>query len=264
MSGTERTGRHASRGKQAPERRPLPSRGSGGPSRGAEVDQLAGNATAAGNMNRQRLGPVIGIVGGVASGKSLVSRCFEKLGALRVDADRIGHQVLDRPDVQQQLRLRWGDEVFQADGRVDRGQVARRVFAADASGEADLDFLEALTHPMIAQEISRQLAEQRDAHPVAVLDAAVMHKAGWHRFCQYTVFVDAPMPLRQQRAALRGWSASDWQAREQAQGDLDLRRRQADFIVVKQGEIHIAELQKMSMAQLIEEARRRTWPTWPG
>jgi dephospho-CoA kinase len=63
---------------------------------------------------------VLGIVGGIASGKSLVSRRLAELGAEVLDADRVGHEVLFDPEVKRAIRGRWGDEVFDADGQVDR------------------------------------------------------------------------------------------------------------------------------------------------
>ena len=71
---------------------------------------------------------IIGVVGGIASGKSFVSASFKELGAFVLDADRTGHQVLDLPDVQRQIRTNWGDSVFRTDGSVDRRKLGEIVF----------------------------------------------------------------------------------------------------------------------------------------
>lgn len=61
----------------------------------------------------------VGIVGGIASGKSLVADQFRKMGALVIDADRLGHEVLELTEVREAIRLRWGEAVIGLDGKVD-------------------------------------------------------------------------------------------------------------------------------------------------
>jgi dephospho-CoA kinase len=101
----------------------------------------------------------IGLVGGVASGKSRVAQMLVELGAGLLDADRAGHAVLaEDAEVWHALRQRWGDEVFHADGSVDRAAVARRVFAQGNAAEGERRFLEDALHP----RIGRRLKAQRD------------------------------------------------------------------------------------------------------
>src|SRR5206468_438085 len=86
--------------------------------------------------------PVIGLVGGVASGKSLIAGQLADLGAVVLDADRAGHEVLDEPEVRAALRRRWGDAVFGTNGAVNRTSVGRIVFAPPPDGPRELQFLE--------------------------------------------------------------------------------------------------------------------------
>ena len=72
---------------------------------------------------------VIGIVGGIASGKSAVAEMFRQLGAAVVHADQIGHEVLADPQTRRRLRRRWGERVFGTDGAVNRAAIASIVFA---------------------------------------------------------------------------------------------------------------------------------------
>ena len=72
----------------------------------------------------------IGILGGVASGKSLVAEQFQSLGAGRLDADRAGHEVLRLPETVKAATARWGPAVLDAEGRIDRARLAKIVFAA--------------------------------------------------------------------------------------------------------------------------------------
>lgn len=175
---------------------------------------------------------LIGILGGVASGKSEVANRLRALGAEVLDADRAGHAVLCEPEVRQALERRWGPRILDAAGQVDRRKVAEIVFAGTTESEAELAFLEGLTHPRIGRRLEEQLAQwQRAGVPAAVLDAPVMLKAGWDRLCQRMVFVDTPWPVRLARARQRGWTEAEFAAREAAQEPLEAKRARADVTI---------------------------------
>jgi len=175
---------------------------------------------------------LIGILGGVASGKSAVSNRLKTLGAVVLDADQIGHEVLREPEVKEELRRRWGETVFDAAGEVDRRKVAGIVFAATPQGEDELAFLERLTHPRIGERLREQLEELRfRGVRAAVLDAPVMLKARWDRMCDCIVFVDTPRHVRLARARQRGWTEAGFAAREAAQEPLETKRRRAGTIL---------------------------------
>src|SRR5438477_12900597 len=101
--------------------------------------------------DRPPLGPppmlILGLVGGIASGKSLVAECLRDLGAVVLDADRAGHAVLREPDVVAALVNRWGNSILDPAGQISRRAVAKIVFAA--GNEAERKFLEQVTHPRI-------------------------------------------------------------------------------------------------------------------
>src|SRR6476659_10806472 len=95
---------------------------------------------------------IIGLVGGVASGKSLAAKMLVELGAVHLDADRTGHALLAEDyDVRRSLIDRWGNAILDIDGHVDRGAVAQRVFANSAAGTGNRKFLEDLLHPRIRE-----------------------------------------------------------------------------------------------------------------
>ena len=196
-------------------------------------------------MPTQRKIPVIGILGGVASGKSAVAGLFGELGAVVLDADRAGHRVLRQPEVEQAVRERWGDRVFDADGRVDRSGVARIVFAPPPDGPRELAWLEQLTHPRIRKLLEEEIERLTGARevPAVVLDAPVLDKAGWDRFCDYLVFVDVPRDVRLARALQRGWTAEQFAAREAAQPSAAERRARASHLVDNSGEIEQTKVQ---------------------
>jgi len=179
---------------------------------------------------------VVGILGGVASGKSLVARYLEQRGAGLLDADRAGHEVLRKPEIREAARARWGDAIFDQEGQIDRERLAEIVFAAPPEGPRERTFLEQLTHPEIGRLLEQQAAQMAaDGCQVAVLDAPLLLEAGWDRFCDTLVMVDTPREQRLERARKRGWSEEDFIAREGVQESLDSKRKRADVVVDNSG-----------------------------
>ncbi|MCO6459060.1 MAG: dephospho-CoA kinase [Pirellulaceae bacterium] len=195
---------------------------------------------------------VIGIVGGVASGKSLVSAEFRRLGARVLDADRAGHEVLEEEPVRQALRDRWGAAVFDRQGKVDREAIARIVFAPPPDGPPERRFLEGLTHPRIRGRLQDEAVVARESGlPAVVLDAALLLEAGWDRLCDVIVFVAAPRTARLERSLRRGWTEQQFAAREAAQMSLEEKQSRASQTIDNSG----------SAAETVEQVRR-LWHSW--
>jgi dephospho-CoA kinase len=176
----------------------------------------------------------IGLVGGVASGKSLVAKMLVEMGAGLLDADRAGHAVLaDDAAVQEAVRERWGSSVFRADGSVDRAAVARQVFGEGDAVRRERQFLENLLHPRIRRRLE-DLRKQFTAEgkPAAVLDAPLLLEAGWGPLCDICLMIDSSRDRRLQRARQRGWTEAEFNRREAAQWSVDDKRREADVTIV--------------------------------
>lgn len=156
-----------------------------------------------------------------------------------LSGDQIGHEVLELPDVANVLIQRWGDRVLTADGKVDRSAVAKIVFDQQNPPRArtELEFLESVTHPKIEDQLRSRLAQLKQAGRcrIAVLDAAVLFKAGWHTMCDRILFVDAPRELRQQRATHRGLAAEQFAAREASQTPVEEKRKKSDIVIDNSG-----------------------------
>ncbi len=180
---------------------------------------------------------IIGIVGGIACGKSFVADQFRSLGAVVIDADSVGHAVLREADVRNALVQRWGEAILTEDGEVSRSAVAQRVFSNKPEEKGNLAFLEDLVHPKIGNRIRARIeALERDRPGTSViLDAALLIEAEWANLCDKLVFVDVPREQRLARAKGRGWSESEFNAREAAQANLDLKRKQADWVMDNSG-----------------------------
>lgn len=179
----------------------------------------------------------IGLVGGVASGKSLAAKLLIDLGAIHLDADRTGHDVLaEDADVRDAVVNRWGDGILAADKSVDRTAIARRVFAQNEAGAADRKFLEELLHPRIGLRLDQKRNEAAAAgKPAVVLDAPLLLEAGWGSMCDVVLMIDAPRNLRLSRAKTRGWNEAEFNRREAAQWPVDEKRRHADVVISNRG-----------------------------
>jgi dephospho-CoA kinase len=178
--------------------------------------------------------PVIGLIGGIGAGKSLAAAALARRGGAVVDGDKLGHEVLKRPDVLARLVDRWGPGVVRPDGTPDRRAIAGIVFADPAERRA----LEEIVFPGIGR-LARERIAGAQADPAArfvVLDAAVMLEAGWSDPCDRIIYVDAPHDLRFRRLAARsGWAAGDLAAREAAQMPAAEKIARADAVVVNDG-----------------------------
>ena len=179
---------------------------------------------------------VIGLLGGVASGKSTVARQLARLGAGVLDADRAGHEVLRLPHIIEAVRRRWGEAAFGPDRQVDRARLGRIVFADPPAGPPERAYLEQLTHAEIAHLLQQEGAGLEAAGvKVAVLDAPLILEAGWDRLCNVLVFVATPREARLARALARGWGEKEFAAREGVQESLDSKRTRADLIIDNSG-----------------------------
>ncbi|MFN9507716.1 MAG: dephospho-CoA kinase [Planctomycetota bacterium] len=166
---------------------------------------------------------VIGITGGIASGKSEVTRILETLGAVVIRADKIGHEVLELPEIQNLLIRQFGQSVFlQKTHTIDRKKVAELVFGASPQALARRRMLEAITHRPIRAEIRKQLDQllnEKKADAI-VLDIPLLLESQWDRICDAVWFIDAPEEIRLQRALDRGWTQEHFRAREASQWSL--------------------------------------------
>lgn len=175
--------------------------------------------------------PVIGITGGIGSGKSSIAKALESLGAVVIDSDKLAHAELETPDVVKAIKARWGNKVCHADGRIDRRSLGAIVFK-DA---VELQWLEDLLYPRIHERrraIIDELKSRRGVKAV-VLDAPKLHEAGVDKECDAVLFVDADHDVRLQRVAqTRSWDAAELARREKMQIPLDKKKAMADYVVV--------------------------------
>jgi dephospho-CoA kinase len=184
---------------------------------------------------------VVGILGGIGSGKSEVSRGLSKhFKTFLIDADRVGHDVLGIPTVQDDIRQAFGDSVFDR-AEICRKSLAQKVFGSELHHKQALIELEKIAHPEIRRQVEKQIADIPHETDVVVLDAAVMLEAGWNDLCDTIVFVDTPFETRLKRVEEnRGWTADELRRREASQVSLEDKRAVSEFIVDNSGSLENA------------------------
>lgn len=171
---------------------------------------------------------ILGLTGGIGSGKSAVAQHFIDLGVHLVDADHAARWVVEpgKPALAK-IAEHFGPEVLQADGQLDRAALRKRIFA-DAD---ERRWLEALLHPLIGQEISQYLA--RAESPYAILVSPLLVESGQRKLTQRILVVDAPEQLQVQRTMARDQSSSEQvQAILKAQASREERLRHADDVLL--------------------------------
>ena len=201
---------------------------------------------------------VLGVLGGVGSGKSTVARLLAGPDGRVLSADALAHEVLRSPEVAALVRERFGPEVLGADGLPDRGRLAERIFASE-DAEAARRTLEGWIHPRVRARILEALDQARSARvPRVVLDVPLLLENevqhGLVPLCEALVFVDADAEVREGRAReKRGWSAGEVARRESAQLPLAVKRDRAEYVVQNNGSLEELE---QAVAAVIEEITR--------
>ena len=141
---------------------------------------------------------VVGVTGGIGSGKSAVTRRFERLGITVVDADVVARIVVAAGTAAlEAIAAHFGADILQADGTLDRAALRRRVFADDS----ERHWLERLTHPLIGQEIMDQISASRS--PYTILSSPLLLDTSQKSLVDCVVVVDAPEALQLQRTVQR-------------------------------------------------------------
>ena len=194
---------------------------------------------------------VIGVLGGIASGKSHVAASLAGSGGAVIDADELAHEVLASDEVTALVVEAFGEAALGADGRPDRGALAELVFSDAGQRER----LEGWIHPRVRAKIQVALdeAKARNTGPV-VLDVPLLlendAEHGLVAQCDHLVFVECDLDSREQRAtASRGWSPGEVARREQSQLALAHKQARADHTIVNRGSLE--ELDRA--AKLLDE-----------
>lgn len=173
---------------------------------------------------------IIGLTGQTGAGKSTVSKILEKYGCYHIDADKVAHDILENDkEVQEKLKERFGEDIIDKDGKINRKILAARAFADNESTLA----LNAITHPAVNNKIQNIIMVQKEYGTKAVIiDAIALFESGEAKLCDYTVAVTAPRDVRLERIIARDKiSVSRAKERINAQKDESFFTLNADYII---------------------------------
>ena len=177
--------------------------------------------------------PVIGLVGGIGSGKSEVARMLAEVGCVVCDSDSLVRKTLREPAIKEELVRWWGPTILDAHENINRKAVAHLVFASTE----DRHRLEQLIHPRVEALRHKIFAAAPSTTPALIIDAPLLLEAGLGPKCDRIWFIDTPLATRLERVQqTRGWSAHDLHRRESAQWPLERKRLAANDILQNEGD----------------------------
>ena len=193
---------------------------------------------------------IIGLTGGIGSGKTAAAGCFAEQGIPVVDADRIGHELIaSDADIQQALRDIFGNDIFEGD-TVSREKIGERVFT-DLTARQRLN---ALLHPAIINAVADRCAElARDNHPAVIVEAALLGESGRRDpWLGGLILVLAPEAVRIERLA-QGRNISEIEARRRiaAQANPETKIDIADWIIDNSSDMDALRKQTSAIVEAI-------------
>ncbi len=166
---------------------------------------------------------IIGITGGIASGKSIVADFFVNKGVPVVNADKIGHGILREDSIKNKIISSFGDSVLK-DGDIDRKKLGKIVF----HDKHKLHELNAIVHPYLINEILKRIDD--NSEPMLVIDAALLLQWNMNEICSYVILVTASEKTRIDRM-IQHTNLSCEEARDRIQAQQEFSDENADFII---------------------------------
>ncbi len=185
---------------------------------------------------------VIGLTGGIGTGKSEVARIFQELGAVLINADQIGHQAYTpHSEIWQEVVKAFGEEILQPNGEIDRKKLGSIVFA----DPDQLTRLNRIMHPRMARIVAQQVQELREqGADVVVVEAALLFVAGWDSLVGEVWSTESPENLVIKRLQSRsGLSQEEARKRIDSQMSAEERKSRSQVVVDNSGDL--AELERV-------------------
>ena len=170
--------------------------------------------------------PIIGIIGGIGSGKSTVAAEFARLGAKVIDADKIAHELLNKKNVLIKITEAFGPEILDSTKKINRRKLAGIVF----SDVRKLALLNSIIHPLVLEQSERLIRKYNNQKRVKdiVLDMPLLVEVGWHKKCSKLIFIDCSQKIRAKRAQKMGLNKNQLKIRENFQISLDKKLKLTD------------------------------------
>ena len=180
--------------------------------------------------------PIIGIMGAIGSGKSTVSNLLGEIGCAVIDADKMAHNLLEKPEIKKDVVNLFGEQILTEAGEIDRKKLGDIVF----KDMQHLSLLNKIIHPAVIAEIERRidLFQQKNGVKAIVLDIPLLVELGWDKRCQYMIFIECSLKNRLARLKIKnGINKKDLKKRENLQISLDKKAEISHYKVQNNSDI---------------------------
>jgi len=190
--------------------------------------------------------PVVGLTGGICSGKSVATRVFEEHGFERIDADALAHRYLCSPEVVAEIREAFGRSILDNEGKIDKQRLAAAAFRT----EANITKLNSILHPRVLAEIKKNTFQ---TNAPIVIDAALLIETKLDEaLCTHLVFIDRPLERRIKSATeSRNWDCEELTKRENMQISPEFKREKADVVIQNKGSLSELKEKVSSIAKML-------------
>jgi dephospho-CoA kinase len=193
---------------------------------------------------------VIGLTGGIASGKSTAAEIFRKAGIRVINADMLAKDVFERKEIQMRLVKHFGDGILD-DNTVSRKKVAEKVF----NNSENLKFLNSLIHPEVKKafnDIKMKLGDNE----IVVYDVPLLFETNRDDEYDITLAISAPIEVRLKRATERsGWTEEEFLIRDKAQIPMREKENRADVVIHNTGSFAELEIKVLNFIEHIKKSR---------
>ena len=196
---------------------------------------------------------VVGLTGGVASGKTVVSQVLKEEGAYLIDADQIARTLVQpRTPVWDELRRTFGEDILGENGSIHRKKLAARIF----SNPDERDLLNRILHPRIKQQMDRRVEEIREEDPdaIVVIDAALLVESGNYREMDKVIVIATTETKQIERLRGRqGLSEEEARRMVSSQISAEERLKVADYVIQNEGSL---EETRKRAKEIFQELKR--------
>jgi dephospho-CoA kinase len=191
----------------------------------------------------------VGLTGGIGAGKSTVADLFSQKGAVVIRSDELARQVIE-PQTPgfQQVRARFGKEILNSEGFIDRAKLAQIVFHDDAA----LKDLENIIHPLVRNK-TNQIIDQHTSETIIVNEIPLLLEKKMESLFDFLVIVISSEKNRLERLAQRGLTKEQASARMAKQVSDDERKAAADFLIINDGNLDQLDADVEKIWQTLKE-----------
>ena len=206
-------------------------------------------------MDKAGKKPIIGILGGIGSGKSTVAAEFVKLGCGLIDADKIAHELLEEKSVKEEIINLFGEDILDSCKKISHKKLADIVF----NDSQKLSMLNGIIHPLVlkkTEEYIEKFYQQKQVKAI-VLDMPLLLEVGWEKCCNRLIFVDCEEKIRAERVKKMGFNKNQLKIRENFQISLDKKTSIADNTVVNNSGLSALVKQVADIFSYIMDNSRR-------